>query len=59
MNNVVKLSGGDVYLWLEQRSSVMIKAITKHGDPVELEGAEVEQLVTSLQSMLEELRQDD
>ena len=26
----------DVYCWAEQRSSVMLKAVTKFGDPVEL-----------------------
>ena len=32
---------GDVSLWVEQDSSIQIKAITDHGDPVELSPDEV------------------
>ena len=32
----IQFSQGEVCLWSEQESSVMIKAITKSGDPVEL-----------------------
>jgi hypothetical protein len=27
---------GDVVLWVEQQSSVQLKAVTRYGDPVEL-----------------------
>ena len=30
----------DVYAWIEQTSSVMLKAVSPHGDPVELAAAE-------------------
>lgn len=33
---VFNVSDGDVYCWAEQESSVMLKAVTKYGDPVEL-----------------------
>jgi hypothetical protein len=34
--NVTYLCDKNVYLWNEQDSSIMLKAITKHGDPVEM-----------------------
>jgi hypothetical protein len=38
----------DVYLWLEQESSVHIKAVTSHGDPVELSPMEARRLAEIL-----------
>ena len=49
--NVVTFSQGDVYLWPEQDSSIMIKAITKSGDPVELEPEEARELGETLIKM--------
>lgn len=46
--NVVTFSHGEVYLWPEQGSSIMIKAITKSGDPVELEPEEAKELGETL-----------
>ena len=36
--SVMHLKGyeNEVYMWIEHGSSVMLKAITSHGDPVEL-----------------------
>lgn len=34
---VHKLLDGDVYLWIEQDSSIHLKAVTKFGDPVEMQ----------------------
>jgi hypothetical protein len=48
---LVKFSRGDVYLWPEQGSSVMLKAITKYGDPVELEPEEARELGETLIKM--------
>jgi hypothetical protein len=45
---VTYLAGGDVYLWLEQESSVMLKAVTSSGDPVELEEEDARQLAAVL-----------
>ena len=40
MNNekreIIKFEQGEVYLWVEQESAIMLKAVTKEGDPVEL-----------------------
>lgn len=38
----------DVYLWLEQGSSIHIKAVTQFGDPVELSSHHARQLATTL-----------
>ena len=40
----VEFAHGEVCLWPEQGSSIMIKAITKSGDPVELEPDEAKEL---------------
>ncbi len=46
--DVIQFSQGEVYLWPEQGSSIMIKAITKSGDPVELEPEEAKKLGETL-----------
>jgi hypothetical protein len=38
----------DVYGWVEQSSSVMFKAVTRHGDPVELTAAEARAVAEAL-----------
>ncbi len=38
----------DVYGWVEQESSVMLKAVTRHGDPVELTAAEARAVAETL-----------
>jgi hypothetical protein len=48
---VVKFSDGEVYLWVEAESSVMLKAITKSGDPAELEAEEARELGETLIKM--------
>jgi hypothetical protein len=45
---VFSVSDGDAYCWLEQESSVMLKALTKHGDPVELTKQEATDLARAL-----------
>jgi hypothetical protein len=47
-DNMVELADGDVRAWIEQGQSVCIKAITRFGDPVELEEKEVRKLAESL-----------
>jgi hypothetical protein len=50
-NEIIEFSQGDIYLWVEQKSSVMLKAITKSGDPVELNSNEVKELASVLINM--------
>jgi hypothetical protein len=38
----------DVYCWLEQDSSVMLKAVTQFGDPVELTAADARSIAAAL-----------
>lgn len=40
------LSDSELVTWVEQESSIHIKAITKSGDPVELSDMDVEKLVS-------------
>ena len=48
--NFKELNGweGEVYLWLEQDSSIMVKAVSKFGDPVELTSTEAREFVNFL-----------
>jgi hypothetical protein len=50
---------GDVYMWVEQGSSVMLKAVTSFGDPVELTADEVQEVIAALQLSLKRLQADD
>lgn len=45
---VFSISSGQAYCWPEQESSVMLKAVTKFGDPVELSKEEAIELADAL-----------
>jgi hypothetical protein len=45
----------DVYCWLEQESSIMLKAATKFGDPVELTAVEARSIASALLALAERL----
>ena len=45
---IQRFSDGEAYFWIEQESSIMLKAITLHGDPVELTADEVRSLAKAL-----------
>jgi len=45
---VQRFAGGDVFLWLEQESSIHLKAISGHGDPVELTADEAREIAAAL-----------
>ena len=45
---VFEVSDGNAYCWAEQKSSVMLKAVTKYGDPVELSKKEAIELAHAL-----------
>ena len=53
-SKVQKFAGGDVYFWLEQDSSIMLKATSK-GDPVELGADEVREIAAALIAMAQKL----
>lgn len=50
--------GDDVCLWVEQDSSVMIKAVSG-SDPVELEAREARQLAKVLEECASQIERDD
>ncbi len=45
----------DVYCWLEQDSSVMLKAVTQFGDPVELTADDARAIASALLEFAERL----
>jgi len=49
----------DIYLWVEQGTSVMLKAVTSQGDPVELNEHELEEVIAALQLSLKRLQARD
>lgn len=52
---VFSVSSGDAYCWAEQKSSVMLKAVTKSGDPVELTKEEAVALAQALLKSAEQV----
>jgi hypothetical protein len=48
---IIKFSDGEILIWVEHESCVMLKAITSHGDPVELFSEEVRELGETLIKM--------
>jgi hypothetical protein len=48
----------EAYLWLEQGSSVMLKAVTEHGDPLELTAADARELAGALLQLAAELGEE-
>jgi len=48
---ITKLSNGDIVMWIESESSLHLKCITKHGDPVELNTEEIKELCDVLQQL--------
>jgi len=53
--NVINFSNGDLYLWVEQSSSIQIKAVTKQGDPVELNAEEARDLADQLKKLADKI----
>ena len=46
--NVVKLAGGAITVWVEQGTSIHLRAISNDGDPVELSVEEARELAREL-----------
>jgi hypothetical protein len=53
--SVFSVCEGNAYCWAEQDSSVMLKAVTKHGDPVELTKEEAIELAQALLKAAEQV----
>jgi len=54
-NPEVMQPADDVHCWLEQNSSVMLKAVTKFGDPVELTATDARYIAAALLLLAERL----
>jgi len=50
-----QFADGEVYFWLEQDSSIMLKAASAHGDPVELTADETRAIASALPAMAQKL----
>ena len=53
--HVFSVCDGDAYCWAEQNSSVMLKAVTMSGDPVELTKEEAVALANALLKAVEQI----
>ena len=53
-----ELSDGEISLWIEQKESICIKAITKFGDPVELSSDEANKLAKALLEMIRKIENE-
>jgi len=47
-NGIASFSNGEITVWIEQSSSVHIRAVSPHGDPVELSSEETKELALHL-----------
>ena len=45
---IQRFADGEVYFWLEQQSSIHLKAASPHGDPVELTADEARAIASAL-----------
>jgi hypothetical protein len=46
---------GDVYFWIEQGASIQFKAVSAHGDPVELTADDARDIASALMKAANEL----
>jgi hypothetical protein len=49
----------DIYLWVERGTSIMLKAVTSQGDPVELNEHELKEVIAALQLSLKRLQGEE
>jgi len=57
-DNVLTFDDGNVYMWIEQESSIMLKAAIKEfNDPVELTAEEARTIAYSLLTLAEKMDQ--
>lgn len=53
--DLVTLADGNIILWIDHESSLHLKAVTKFGDPVELNLEEANELCEVLKRLAERL----
>ena len=52
---VQSYAGGDVYFWIEQESSIHLKAVSPQGDPAELTAEAARELAAALLAAAEKI----
>ncbi len=57
VNTTYKVSGDDIIMWLEQDSSIHIKASNGYNDPIELNLSEAKELHKKLQKLIQMLEE--
>lgn len=55
-DEVITLSNGEVTIWISEESSLHIKCVTKHGDPVEFNSDEIDELCQILKQLADRIR---
>jgi hypothetical protein len=55
MSEVLKFAGGELYFWNEQESAIHLKAVSPHGDPIELTAEDAREIAAALLSAAEQL----
>lgn len=53
--NVDRLAGGDIQMWVVELTTLHMKCVTRHGDPVELGDDDIRELIDVLQRRLREI----
>jgi hypothetical protein len=54
-SEVIELAGGDLVLWTEPGGPIMLKTAEPHGDPVELNEHQAEELAAVLLKMAKDI----
>jgi hypothetical protein len=52
---IIEIVKDEVYLWPDEDRSIHLKAVTKSGDPIELNGSEARQLAAALVKLAEQI----
>jgi hypothetical protein len=52
---VHRFAGGEVSFWIEQDSSIHLRAVSSHGDPVELTAADAREIAAALMTAAQKL----
>ena len=52
---VQRFAGGEVYFWIEQESSIHLKAVSPNGDPTELTAEDAREIAEALIAAAEQI----
>ena len=54
-HKVQVFADGEVYFWVEQESSIHLKAVSPHGDPAELTAEDAREIAAALIAVAEQI----